>query len=187
MSAPNIKIIAALSDIADAFPNARLHDGTLDLYARKLADLDPDLLIAAIERLINTTQPSYYGYFPSIAEIREMVVAGGTTDGAAELAWSEVLREVRRVGWNPKGTFRDGVHHDPPKPTFTSPITQAAVESLTWRLICLSEQPEEVRKQFYFTWKNLAARMLKQAQNGETLDALGETNLRMINAKGQVA
>lgn len=180
-------MIDALTEMRLAFPGANANIETMKLYARKLADLDPDALVAAIDRIVNTAQPKYHGYFPSIAEIREMVVAGGTTDGAAELAWSEVLREVRRVGWNPKGTFRDGEHHDPPKPTFTSPITQAAVESLTWRLICLSEQPEEVRKQFYFTWKNLAARMLKQAQNGETLDALGETNLRMINAKGQVA
>ena len=114
-------------------------------------------------------------------------VSAGPTDGAAEVAWSEVLREVARVGWNNKGYFANGVHHDPPKPEFTSPVTTAAVASVTWRNICLSEKPEETRKEFLWTWKNLASRMLKQAANGEAVDALGETNLRVLGQKAGAA
>src|SRR4051812_31715358 len=149
----DLRVTNALIEMRMAFPGATASSDTLKLYARKLADLDPDLLIAAIDRLVNTAQPKYHGYFPSIAEIREMVVAGGPTDGAAELAWAEVLKEVQRVGWNNKGYFANGVHHDPPKPSFSSPVTKAAVESVTWRDICLSEKRAEVREQFLWTWK----------------------------------
>jgi hypothetical protein len=188
MTAPNPRLLQALSDMADVFPGARVELRTLELYASRLSDLDIDALVGAIDRLINTAKPKYAGYFPSIAEIREQVEAGGPTDGAAELAWAEVMREVRRVGWNPKGYFHNGVHHDPPKAEFTSPITKAAVDSVTWRMICLSETPEKVRDQFLWTWKNLASRMLKQAANGDPVDGLAVgSNLRALPRKGDVA
>lgn len=181
------RLVNALVELRASFPGANANTETLNLYAKKLADLDVVTLVEAIDRLINTAQPKYHGYFPSIAEIREMVVAGGPTDGAAELAWAEVLKEVQRVGWNNKGYFANGVHHDPPKPQFSSPVTKAAVESVTWRNICLSEKPEKTREEFLWTWKNLASRMLKQAQNGDAIDALGETNLRVLNTKAGAA
>lgn len=185
MNTPDVA--KALKSLRLAFPGANASAETLVLYADRLADLDPVELVNAIDRLINTAQPKYHGYFPSIAEIREMVVAGGPTDGAAELAWSEVLKEVQRVGWNNKGYFANGVHHDPPKPAFTSPVTKAAVDSVTWREICLSDKQTEVREQFMWAWKALASRMLKQAANGEAVDALGETNLRVLGQKAGAA
>jgi hypothetical protein len=175
----------ALSALRMAFPGSNASTETMLLYADRLSDLDPDLLVEAINRLINTAKPRYAGYFPSIAEIREQVEAGGPTEGAAELAWSEVLREVNRVGWNPHKIFKNGVFHDPPKPQFSSPITEAAVESVTWRSICHGEQAE-IREAFLWTWKNLAARMLKQAQNGDPVDGIGAgSHLRAL--KGGVA
>jgi len=177
-------LAAALKTLRLAFPGGQATAETLVLYADRLADLDPADVVAAIDRLINTAKPKYGNYFPSIAEIRELAVVGGTTDGAAELAWAEVLREVRRVGWNNRGFFRDGVHHDPPKPQFSSAITEAAVESVTWRMICLSEEPERVREQFLWTWKNLASRAIKQAANGDPLDVLPASNLRVLPREG---
>ena len=188
MTAPSPRLLQALSDMADVFPGARVELRTLELYASRLADLDIDALVEAINRLINTAKPKYAGYFPSIAEIREQVEAGGPTDGAAELAWSEVLREVNRVGWNRPGVFRNGVFMPPLKPEFSSPVTVAAVESVTWRLICTSEKPADVREQFLWTWKNLASRMLKQAANGDPVDGIAAgSNLRALPRKGDVA
>ena len=181
------RITDALTELRAAFPGANANADTLKLYTKRLSDLDPAAVVEAIDRLINTAQPKYAGYFPSIAEIREQVQAGGPTEGAAELAWGGVLREVRRGGWNPKGTFRHGVHHDPPTPQFSSPITEAAVESVTWRMICLSETPEKVREQFLWTWKNLASRMLKQAANGDEIDALPARGAHLRALKGDVA
>jgi hypothetical protein len=175
----------ALKALRMAFPGANAPTETLLLYAKRLADLDPAAVVDAIDRLINTAQPKYAGYFPSIAEIREQVQAGGPTEGAAELAWTEVLKEVNRVGWNNRGYFQNGVHHDPPKPTFSSPITEAAVQSVTWRSCCL-DNPKDVREQFLWTWKNLASRMLKQAANGDPVDGLVPgSHLRALPRKGE--
>jgi hypothetical protein len=167
----------ALLQMRTAFPQREVPVETVALYARQLADLDEVAVIDAIERLIRTSR-----FFPTIAEIREAAVAGGATEGLAELAWAEVTREARRVGWNPTGRRYGGVRHEPEKPVFTSAITVAAVESLTWKLICHGEQAE-IRDQFLWTWKNLATGMVKRgaaADGGVVMLPGVETALKRI-------
>lgn len=152
---------AALLELRLAFPQREVPVETMALYARQLADIDEASVVDAVFRLIRTAK-----FFPTVAEIRESAVAGGPTEGLAESAWAEVQREVRRVGFNQGQhlrVFRGGEFVEPEAPRFSSPVTTAAVESMTWRLICHGEQGE-VRSQFLWTWKNLAAGMVKRGQ-----------------------
>lgn len=149
----------ALLSMRAAFPQREVPVSTLALYSRQLVDLDPAAVVDAIERLIRTSR-----FFPTIAEIREAAVAGGPTEGLAELAWAEVQREVRRVGDHGAAhlrQFRGGVFIEPERPVFSSPVTVAAVESVTWKLICHGD-PASVREQFLWTWKNLVTGLVKR-------------------------
>jgi len=148
----------ALLELRLAFPQREVAVEALALYARQLGDLPEAEVVDAISRLIRTAR-----FFPTVAEIREATVTGGGTEGLAEAAWTEVLREVSRVGWNRGPVFAGGRFHDPEQPRFTSPVTEAAVASMSWRLICHGEQAE-VRSQFLWTWKNLATGLVKRSQ-----------------------
>jgi hypothetical protein len=141
--------------------------------------LDEDATVRAIERLMLTRTDAW---MPTIGEIRREVVAdGGDATGGAEMAWSEVQREVRRLGWNPGQIFAGGRWHEPERPVFSSPVTVAAVESLTWKAVCQGDSVQ-VREQFVWTWRHLAERALRAGAvdgkvalgAGATVPALGE-------------
>lgn len=148
----------ALLELRAAFPLREVPTDTLALYARQLADLAEADAVDAICRLLRTAR-----FFPTVAEIREAAVVGGPTEGLAEAAWTEVQREVRRVGYGRGREMRGGVWIEPAAAVFSSPVTEAAVASMTWRLICLGEAAE-VRDQFLWTWKNLATGLVKRSQ-----------------------
>lgn len=67
-------------------------DARLELYFAALADLPLDAI-----RRAATTHVRAARFFPRVAEIREAV--HGSLDDAAELAWLELLRLVRRFGY----------------------------------------------------------------------------------------
>ncbi len=148
----------ALAELRLAFPQRDMPVQTLALYQRQLADLDEAQVVDAVYRLIRTAR-----FFPTIGEIREAAVAGGPTDGLAEAAWAEVRREAARVGWNRGPVMRNRELVEAEAPVFSDPITEAAVQSMSWRLICLGEQAE-VREQFLWTWKNLTSGLVKRGQ-----------------------
>lgn len=148
----------ALLELRLAFPQRDVPVETLRLYARQLDDLEEATAVDAVYRLIRTAK-----FFPTISEIREAAVTGGATEGLAEAAWAEVQREVSRVGYGRGRVLRGGEWIEPEAPVFTSPVTEAAVASMSWRLICLGEAAE-VRSQFLWTWKNVATGLVKRGQ-----------------------
>lgn len=83
-----------------AFPRTELSRETLAIYATKLADIDGQLLAAAVNRLIEDVK-----FFPTIAEIRKMAarLAGLLPPPAAE-----ALAIVRRADRREKVYRRDG-------------------------------------------------------------------------------
>jgi hypothetical protein len=148
----------ALLDLRLAFQQREVRVETLALYARQLGDLPEEEVVEAVYRLIRTAK-----FFPTVAEIREATVTGGATEGLAEAAWAEVQREVSRVGWNRGPVMAGGVLREAEQPRFTLPVTEAAVASMSWRLICLGDAAE-VRSQFLWTWKNLSSGLVKRSQ-----------------------
>lgn len=172
------ELVKALAKMRGAFPAANATLDTLKLYAEMLSEYDVPAVVAAIDRIIRTSEPKYYGYFPSIAEITATMNTGGSLDGQAELAWIDVTEQIKQAPWR-DGTgagriFRNGVYLEPRKPVFRHRVTEIAVKSLTWKLICQAENAADVRKQFLWTWKNMASGMVKHAQNNDHGDfALG--------------
>ncbi len=171
-------LLSALRELRTAFPGKDVPPETVALYARQLGDLPEADVVDAVYRIMRTSR-----FFPSLGEIREAAVAGGPVDGLAEMAWTEVLREVSRVGWNRGATWRGGVLYEPEQPSFVNPITEAAVQSLSWKMICQGEAAE-VRSQFVWTWKNIAAGMVKRQAGGQSAIGLSAGPKAMAIGEG---
>jgi hypothetical protein len=146
------KIAAKLRELAFAFPNREIPEETVVLYTERLSSLPAEAVCLAIDRLIDTSR-----FFPTIAEIKAAMVEAVVEPGFAELAWGEVIREVRRVGF---GRTAQG------RPRFSSPLIGKAVAAVGWETICMSEHPEVIRAQFVKTLDALVRRETYRIQTG---------------------
>ncbi len=135
----NRRIVAELTKIMAFYPSTKVNEKTVVAYAEYLDDLPEELVLQAIRQCAKSST-----FFPALAEIRQMVVtiAGEGVLTPPETAWGEVMREVRRMGYQRRmqgEAFR-----------FSSPLIEQAVESIGWRDICLSETDDlpTIRAQF---------------------------------------
>jgi hypothetical protein len=147
------KIVAML--IA-AFPYAKLSPETPDVYATMLVDLPavPAALVA--KELIASSR-----FFPTIAEIREVVAALRVGAPASEEAWAEVLTSFSRVG-----RYRS--------PTFSHPLISKTVDCLGWQTMCDSENPESTRARFLEAYSSQVRRTQHEEQVRGVLPPLEE-------------
>jgi len=128
------EVATLLRPLLATWPEEPFPSDRVAVYAAALADLDADLLRAAIAHCIATLR-----FFPKPAEIRsaafELVkTAEGVPDTST--AWGEVMSEISRVG-------SYGL------PRFSHPAIERAVR-LTggWQRICLSETLASDRARF---------------------------------------
>ena len=168
-------ILSALQEMAVAFPRQNVTPETVKVYYKHLSDMPEVAVIAAINQAIETST-----FFPSIGELRGIISehANGPDD-LAETAWNEVQAEVRRVGYQPNRTFRNGVWYEPAKPEFSSERIAEAVQSIGWKTICTGDI-EDVRRDFIFTYRNLRKRDVNKVQRGDfgtNGPALGEGDI----------
>lgn len=122
----------ALAYVRRIWPQQRLPERTADAWFRLLGDLDADALTAAIEDLATSGRE----FPPSAGHLRKRaceLVAPGVPD--ADEAWDEVNSAMARVG--SYGT-----------PTWSHPAVSAAVETIGWRKLCLSENSMADRAHF---------------------------------------
>lgn len=153
---------AALTDLTYAFPRQDVGDETVRVYMKHLTTYPEPAVVAACQLAVRTCT-----FFPSVREIIDLMdKTSAGIDAVPEVAWAEVLREVRRVGHQPNCIFHKGEFHDPPKPVFSSSLIVETVESIGWRLICTSDEPEEIRKQFIFSFKAMRNRRTERVQRG---------------------
>ncbi len=128
----NRRIAAELTKILDFYPNAKISEADkrarVESYAEYLEDLPEDLVVQAIRECAKTST-----FYPSLAEIRNRVItiAGEGVLVAPETAWGEVMKEVRRIGYQ---RYANGEEL-----RFSSPMIAKAVESIGWRDICMCE------------------------------------------------
>jgi hypothetical protein len=174
-------VYAALRDLGHAFPRQQITPDTIKVYMKHLASYPDAAVIHACELAVRSCT-----FFPSIHELISLMdkTAAGP-DAVAEVAWAEVLREVRRVGYQRNPVFRNGQFHDPPKPVFSSPLIAETVESVGWKLICHSDEPEEVRKQFIFSFRAMRQRQTERVERGDisTDPALPATHHKAIGER----
>lgn len=156
-------VFAALRELGIAFPRQQVTPETIAVYLKHLSAYPDAAVIAACDQAVRSCT-----FFPSIHELIALMdkTAAGP-DAVAEVAWAEVLKEVRRVGYQRNRVFRNGEWHDPPQPVFSSPLIAETVESVGWRLICHSDEPEEIRKQFLFTYKAMRQRFSDRVTRGD--------------------
>ena len=175
------RLNAALNDLAALYPRTDIPPATILAYCKRLSDLPLPAVLAAIDRIGNTST-----FFPSVAEIRQSIgedAAGA--DETAEASWTHVQAEVRRCGYNRPRIFHAGEWIDPPQPAFASDTERDAVASLGWAFICTGDAAE-VRKQYIFTFRTLRDRDIKRVQRGgepRPADALPEPSLHELPRK----
>lgn len=181
MTSPDV--VQALDDLAAAFPRHEFPPRSRVEYARRLADLPPAAVCAAVERAILTAT-----FPPSIGEIRAVVAELALGDAVQpETAWAEVMREVRRVGHNRPPTFANGRFLPPEAPTFSDPRIAEAVDATGWAYLCTGEPMGVVKGQFERTLRAVCERATRRVQNGRLPDGTplpsgdeGGEPLRMI-------
>lgn len=92
-----LEVTQALGVLAAYYPNFKLQKQTVDAYARILGDIEYRELEAAVDQLAAESK-----FFPAVSELREKVLAIRRAESNlpdAYAAWSEIMGEVRRVGY----------------------------------------------------------------------------------------
>jgi len=142
--ATELEIVAVVGELSDAFPQVNVTDRTIKVYVEDLADLPIEALRLAARKCRTDSK-----WFPSIAELRAAALAlvvGQPRSGLE--AWGDVLDKVREHGY-----LR--------APEFTDPLVARAVKAMSWREICLSEEPMVVRAHFIKAYESMAARQVE--------------------------
>lgn len=146
-------ILKAVAPLQLAY-NASLDDNRLRLYVEMLSDIPPQILEAAVKKLIMTNK-----FLPSIAEIREVAygikgIISGTAAPDESEAWGEVIKAIRSVGYYGK-------------PTFSHEAITAAVNNIGWQDICTTpnEGTNTLRSQFRRAYQLAAQRQKDNRDN----------------------
>ena len=114
----------AIAPLQLAFKGA-LEKDRLQFYVMMLSDIPPQILEAAVKKLIMTNK-----FLPSIAEIREVAygikeIISGTAAPDESEAWGEIIKAIRSVGYYGK-------------PKFSHEAITVAVNNIGWQDICMT-------------------------------------------------
>lgn len=152
-----------LALLSVAYPNFELKDGTIQVYGRLLADIPGAVLEQAAIQITRTSK-----WFPSVAELVEastgLMVEIQALPSEFE-AWEEVYRMMQTKGWYPRTDINDRSG----TPEFSHPLITRAVEVMGWKDLCMSEELNYTRPQFYKVYNSLKSRAM------EDLKTLPET------------
>ncbi len=137
-----------MAQLMRMYPREQVEPSRLRMYCELLADLEIETAMAALRRVVAKSE-----WFPSVAAIRgECAIAALDAYPEPELAWGEVLSEIRRVGMNRE-------------PAFANPHTAAAVDAMGWRDLCLSSEGDvAVRAQFREAYRASRDRAMNDAR-----------------------
>lgn len=139
----------AISALGNAYPNWKITADTIEVYSFMLRDIDYEIMRGAIATWIASEE-----YPPTVAGLRKMASELiGTTPLTADLAWGEVRNQVRMVGRMGSPKFSDDE---------TTGATRKTVDAFGWVTICLSENPDVIRGQFFRAYENMRARAERQ-------------------------
>ena len=133
--------------LQNAYPREEVSPDRLRLYCELLADLEHDQAVAAVRRVLAKSK-----WWPSIAEIREEYAGAAVDLVPAEVAWGEVLEQVRRCG-----RYK--------QPAWSSPQLEQAVAAIGWEAICTSQVGDSaIRAQFREAYRAMADRARMDVQ-----------------------
>jgi len=162
-------IIKLLTPYLMAYPNTKVNEGTMLVYAEALKTINLPTLEAAMLKLIQTSK-----FFPSVAEIIEAaeeikdIVCDKEKATAAD-AWEEVIRQV-----NDAFIYK--------KPVFSSPVIEKAALSMGWTSLCNLpvEGMNTARAQFIRIYENELKRVKNKAVITNVLSRLSAAKVAAI-------
>ena len=134
------------------YPNTRTDDWNLNAYASAFADMDVNVVRAAITRVTRTLK-----FLPTVAELCAACVSNARGERrSGEEAYAEVMVAVRRFG---------RVYGDDPAPEFLDPlIAQCLAVWGSWNDVCNApDNDPSGRMRFVQLYDQLAARGDTQA------------------------
>lgn len=166
------EILKAVAPLQLAF-KGNLDDARMRLYVEMLSDIPPQILEAAVKKLIMTNK-----FLPSIAEIRETAYGiKGTISGTAapdeSEAWGEVIKAIRSVGYYGK-------------PKFSHEAITVAVNNIGWQDICMTTNDgmNTLRSQFRRAYQ-LAAQRQKDNRDNAAL-GISPSNEKLKQLAGKL-
>lgn len=164
-------ILKAVAPLQLAY-NASLDDNRLRLYVEMLSDIPPQILEAAVKKLIMTNK-----FLPSIAEIRETAygikgIISGTAAPDESEAWGEVVKAIQSVGYYGK-------------PTFSHEAIATAVNNIGWQDICTTpnEGTNTLRSQFRRAYQLAAQRQKDNRDNAVLGISPSNEKLKQLTGK----
>nr|DAE48384.1 MAG TPA: replisome organizer [Caudoviricetes sp.] len=165
------EILKAVAPLQLAF-KGNLDDARMRLYVEMLSDIPPQILEAAVKKLIMTNK-----FLPSIAEIRETAYGiKGTISGTAapdeSEAWGEVMKAVRSVGYCGK-------------PKFSHEAITTAVNNIGWQDICMTtyDGMNTLRAQFRRAYQLAAQRQKDNRDNAVLGISPNNEKLKQLTGK----
>lgn len=163
------RIIETLTPYLMAFPQSKMNEGSLLVYAKALSRLSIAEIEAAMLKLIQTNK-----FFPSVAEIFEQAeivtrFVTKTDEKSADEAWREILQEVHDAF-----VYR--------KPQFSSREIEQAALNMGWTSLCNLEidAMNTARAQFMRIYKSILSRKKEKTINQQVLDSLPEARIREL-------
>ena len=162
------EILKAVAPLQLAF-KGNLDDARMRLYVEMLSDIPPQILEAAVKKLIMTNK-----FLPSIAEIRETAYGiKGTISGTAapdeSEAWGEVIKAIRSVGYYGK-------------PKFSHEVITVVVNNIGWQDICMTTNDgmNTLRAQFRRAYQLAAQRQKDNRDNAVLGISPGNEKLKQL-------
>jgi hypothetical protein len=149
----NVEAAKILALCAVAYPQYPLTKETVSVYAELLADLSVEQVEKAVKELLMTSDR-----WLSIASIRRKVAeqSGSLAPSKIE-AWGEVMVQMRV-----SGTYGS--------PVFTHDAITNTVGHLGWRSLCMSDNIETSRSQFWRAYEEIVTKLDRVALVGNQLE-----------------
>jgi len=148
----NVEAAKVLALCSVAFPQYPLTKETISVYAELLSDLSIEQVEKAVKELLMTSDR-----WLSIASIRRKVAEQSGSLAPTKIeAWGEVQAQMTKHGTYGQPEFSHGA------------ITET-VKNLGWRNLCLSENVETSRSQFWRAYEELVTRFDRKVLVGDQL------------------
>lgn len=166
------RIIKLLTPYLMAYPQSKMNEGGLIVYAKALRALPLEQIEAAMNKSLRTMR-----FFPSVAEIfaeAESVTRyiNGTEDKSPDEAWSEVVRQMQEVF-----IYK--------KPAFSTPEIEKAALAMGWDALCQVpvEGVNTARAQFLRLYEGVLKRKREAKTNADVVAMMPAEKVQALMSK----
>lgn len=137
---------ALVAVLVEGFPNAKIGQGTVAVYAKALQDLDYAGAQAAVARMLNGGD-----WFPTIHQIRDSYFDAAFGFPSQDAAMIELKRNIREAGQYIGKT------------KWSHPILAACAESVGWWRLSNGENPAADYAQFLKAYESMRKATISEA------------------------